>query len=363
MSFDNVLLIHEEYIDKKTKRPKMCSSQDVYDKNLLLNVPIEILDVYSNFMDLKSNVMLKSVCKRTYEKHRVKRSELNTLTRMFSSMSSMIKDLYDAFGSIEGQNRLLAGILRRLIYRSVSNMFFQYDVSYVSSRTLEEYSNIMQLTMETFDDERLSVVDFNNILEDIQFEFRGFQIVNITKERRELLDKVKSIIRSYYFSHDFTIYTYTTFGNIFLECQCDKENMMVDIHERLDNEIFGWSFIVDTLRALNTNNPEHVISKKMAMNNVQIDKNMICWKKENPNGVLVLSEIVHKLIDCSSIYKGSDDNIVEVWNDTLDFNWLLQDVVKDLLSSGMYTFKLQNIMNSVQDDFYECTIDALMILL
>lgn len=367
MSFHNILLFQEECIHNNTKMAKMYSSQDDNSNktpNLLLDVPIEILQIYSSFLDLKSNIMFNTVCKRTRDKMSIARSELKALFNMFSSISYMIMDLYDVFGTIESQSRLLAGILRRLIYTSVSNnMHFHNEVSYVYTKTLEEYRDIMRLTMEIMDDDNLSVLDFNNLLEDIQFEFRGFQIVNITKQRREQLDKMKSIIRNHYFSHDFTIYTYTTFGNMYIELQCDKNNIMVDIHERLDDEIFSWSFLTDTLRAFNVNNPEHEIIQKMKENNIEIRNNMVSWNKTNNKGVSIFTEIVKLLIDCSSIYKGSDDNIVEIWNDTVDNNWLLKDVVNDVLSNGMYSFMLKNMTNSVQDDFYDFDIHEAIVLL
>lgn len=364
MSFDNTLLIKEECIHRMSKKAKMCSSQsDNVSNNLLLDVPIEILQVYSNFLDLKSNIMFNKVCKRTYDKENIARSEFNALFKMFNSIKHMINDLYNIFGTMQGQNELLADILRRLIYTSVSNsMPFQNEVSYVTARTLDEYRRIMRLTMEIMGDD-FSVMDFNNLLEDIQFEFRGFQIINITNQRRDQLNKIKSLIREQYFSNDFTVYTYTTFGNMFLEFQLNKDNLMIDIHERLDDEIFSWSFLIDTVRDFNLNNPEHEILQKMKDNNIEIKDTMLSWKKQNTHGVYVFTEIVKKLINCSSIYKGSDDNIVEIWNETVDNNYIFKDVVNDVLNSGMYSCMLRNITNSIKDEFYDYNIDEVIMLL
>lgn len=367
MSVCNILLIHEECIHKETKKARMSSSQDEDSSssfNLLLDVPVEILQVYSSFLDLKSTIMFNQVCSRSRDKKGVIQCEFDSLLKMFSSVSNMIKDLYDVFGTIESQNRLLAGMLRRLIYTSVSNdMSFGNEVTYAFSKTLEEYQNIMRLTMETMDDDHLSVLDFNNLLEDVQFEFRGFQIVNITEKRREQLDTMKSIVRGHYFSHEFTVYTYTTFGNIFLEFQCDKDNIMVDVHERLDDEIFSWSFLTDMLRDFNLNSPDNEILKKMRDNNIQITNNMISWNKNSHNGINVFTEIVKFLVDCSSMYKGSDDNMVEIWNDTLEVRWLLKDTVNNILNDGMYSPMLRNITNSIQDEFYDYNIDEALQLL
>lgn len=364
MSFHNTLLTKEECIHRMSKQTKMCSSESENScKNLLMDVPIEILQVYSKFLDLKSSVMFNKVCKRTYDKANIKKSEFNTLLKMFSSVSYMIKDLYDLFGTIESQNKLLAGILRRLIYTSMfNNMYFQNDISYVTAKTLDEYHEILRLTMESMD-YNLSMFEFNNLLEDVQFEFRGYSILNLTKQKREQLEKLKSIIREHYFSHDFTIYTYTTFGNVFIEFQCNKDNIMVDIHERLNDEIFSWSFLTDTLKAYNDSNSDNDIFNMMKDNEMEIVDNMISWKKGNTKGIYVFTEIVKLLIDCSSIYKGSDDNIVEVWNDTIDTNWLLKEVTDDILSSGLYQMILKNITNSVQDDFYSYDIYEAMLIL
>lgn len=330
-------------IYEKDKRQKMCPS------NLLLDVPQEILQIYSSFLDLKSNVMFNAACRRSSDKETVSKSEYNTLSRMFSSISYMINDLYNIFGTEQGQNKLLANMLRRIIYISVSDIPSPSEVPYVTTRSLAEYHNLMTLTMETMD---ISGFDFNNLMEDIQFECRGFKILNITKERREKLDKIKEVIHKHYFSEKFTIYTYSTFGNIFVELQCNEEKVMIDIHERLEDDIFSWSFIADTLKDFIINSPEHDIVKKIKENNIEITNNMITWNKANNYAPFVISEIVNELMDCSNLFKGSDDNLVEVWNDTIEVNWLLKNVVTEILSNGVYSLVLRNITNSVQDEFH-----------
>ena len=280
---------------------------------------------------------------------------------MFSSISCMINDLYDIFGTVNGQYKLLANMLRRMIYISVSDVPNDSELPYVSARTLNEYNKLMRLAMETLD---ISGFEFNNILEDIQFEFRGFEIVNICKERRELLDKVKNIIHEHYFSQDFTVYTYTTFGNLFLEFQCDKDKIMIDIHERLTDELFSWSFLTDVLKSFIFDNPNHELVSMMKNNDIEIRNNMITWNKGNYKSIYVIAEILNELQDCSKIFKGSDDNIVEIWNDTTEVNWVLKDVVQEILKNGMYSFILGNITNSVQNDFYPYfDIDEQLLLL
>jgi hypothetical protein len=345
---------YEEYIVcKDTKKQKMCSS------NLLLDVPQEILQVYSKFLDLKSNVMFNAACTRSSDNITIKASECNTLYNMFGSISFMIKGLYDIFGTIQGQNKLLANMLRRMIYISVSDIPYPNEVPYVSARTLSEYHKLMLITMETMD---ISSFDFNNILEDIQFECRGFEILNISEERRKQLNKVTEIIHKLYFSNDFTIYTYTKFGNIYLELQCDKEKVMIDIHERLEDDIFTWSFFADKLKDFVINNPEHDMVKKMKENNIEITNNLVSWNKDNTYAPFVISQLLNELMDCSNIFKGSDDNFVEVWNDTIEVNWLLKDVVSEILSNGMYSHILVNITNSVQNEFHTQDDEQILLL-
>ena len=78
----------------------------------------------------------------------------------------------------------------------------------------------------------------------------------------------------------------------------------------------------------------------MKQNNIEITNSMITWDKGNLIAPYIISELVNELTDCSSIFKGSDDNIVEVWNDTIDVNWLLKDIVTQILNNGFYTFIL-----------------------
>lgn len=350
--------IYEGYISNDAKKLRMYSSEK---KNLLLDVPEELLQIYSSFLDLKSNVMFNKVCKRTRNKDTIVKSRHSTLSRMFSSITYMVNDLYNIFGTVQGQHKLLANMLRRIIYVSVSDTPSDNELPYVSARTLNEYNKLMRLAMEATD---ISGFDFNNILEDIQFEFRGFEIVNIPKERRDLLNQVKDIIHKHYFSQAFTIYTYTTFGSMFLEFQCDSDKVMVDIHERQADDIFSWSFLTDVLRNFMINNPDHSLVTKIQKNNIQVTDNMITWNKNNSNAISVISEIVNELHECSKIFKGSDDNIVEIWNDTIEVNWLLKDVVNEILKHGMYSFLLSNITNVVNNDFYVYSdIDEQLLLL
>lgn len=349
---------YEEYIMRDAKRLKMYSSQN---NSLLLDVPQEILQIYSRFLDLKSTVMFHTACKRTYNKKTITQSKHNTVSRMLSSISYMMNELYDIFGTVNGQYKLLANMLRKIIYVSVSDLPNTNECQYVSSRTLNEYNKLIRLAMDTLD---ISELDFNSILEDIQFEYRGFEIVNICKERRDLLNKVKDIIHKHYFSHEFTVYTYTTFGNIFLEFQCDKDKIMIDVHERLTDDVFSWSFLTDVLKSFMVNNPNHELVIKMKNSGIEIKDNMITSNKGDYNAIHVIAEIINELQDCSSIFKGSDDNIVEIWNDTIEVNWVLKDVVREILKNGMYSFMLRNITNAVQDDFYPyLDIDEQLLLL
>lgn len=344
------------------KKQKMSSSssditfneEDIIEsKNLLLDVPDEIVEIYSSFLDLKSNAMFNCACKKGCDKKSLRRSELFALSKMFVSIVDMVTNIHDIFGTLDGQKKLLSNMLRRLIYTSVSDIPTDADQSYASSKTLTEYKRIMEIVVEEMD---ISLFNFNNLLEDSQFEYRGYEIINIVKEKREELDNFKNIISNRYFSNEFTIHTYSTFGNMFLELQCDDDHVMIDIHEKKDINAFNWTFLTDVIKQFVFYNPEHKLIYEMKNSTIEINDNMIYWNKDNQNAPYVIVELIHELLDCSSIYKGSDDTIVEVWNDSVEINWLLGDVVNEVQNSGMYSNMLRDITNDIQDEYNACML-------
>lgn len=332
------------------KKLRMSSLHDIDEtsNNLILDVPQELLQVYSKFLDLKSNVMFNAVCRKTRDKKVLKQSELNTIFIMFGKIANMIQELHNIFGTTEGQNKLLANILRRLIYVSVSDIPSETEGSFPTSKTLMEYKNIMLTTMEKMD---ISMSAFNNLLEDAQFEFRGFRIIDLQEESRMMLNSIKSILSEIYFSQKFTIHTYTTFGNMFLEFMCDDENLMLDIHERLDDDIWSWSFLTDILKQFMIDNPTNPLVKELRKHNVIVSDSMITWKKNNHEVLYILTQLIYSLIDCSKIYMGSDSDLVDIWNETSDNNWLLKTVIDEVRECGMYTQVLEDITNSVQNGY------------
>lgn len=332
---------------KCTSRKKQTMSSKE-KTNLILDVPLEILRNYSQCLDLKSNIMFNLVCKRTCDKQSMKLSEFNTVLRMFTSITNMIKNLQSTFRTQESQNKLLAVMLRRLIYTSVSDVVSQTEVSYISSRTWAEYTRLMNILVEELD---ISVMDFNNILEDAQFEFRGFSIINLSKEQREKLDKAKIILRNQYFSKDFTVHTCSTFGNMYLEFQCNDKYISIDIHEKLEDDMFTWIFLTDSVRNMMRDKPTNPLILKLQSQNVDISDSMISWDKNNENALYVLTELVHSTMDCSSMFKGTDDNLLEVWNDTVEVNWLLREMVDEVQVCGMYSSIFRDVTSCVQDAY------------
>lgn len=337
------------------KKHKMSSSQNtkkedltVRTNNLILDVPQEILQLYTYFLDLKSNVMFNCVCRKTNDKRTIKTNEYNTLSHMFGLITNLIGNLQNVFSTQEGQDKLLAVMLRRLIYTSVSDISSQTEVPYVTTRTFAEYTRLMTTITEKMD---ISVLDFNNLLEDAQFEFRGFSIINITDDRRNKINEIKSIIRDQYFSKEFTIHTCTTFGDMYVEFQCNNNNFTIDVHERLDDDLFTWMFLTDSVRSMISNGCVHPILSKLKSQNIQVSDSMISWQRNNYDNLYLLSDLVHDIMDCSSIFKGCDDNILEVWNDTMEVNWLLRETVKEVQVCGMYLEMLKDITNAVQDKF------------
>jgi hypothetical protein len=346
-------LSRQTYGVESRKKSRMSSNQQqsVEDdcKNLITNVPIEILKLYTNFLDLKSNVMFAKVFTTAHDRNIIARCETNALFRMLFGVTQLTQNLYDMIGTVKGQQALLASVLRKLIYVSVSDMPMNAESLLASHNTLIEYKALQDIAMDEMD---ISSYEFNNLLENAQFEFRGFTIFNVPNEHRERLDIMKNIIHNRYFSQPVTIHTYTTFDDIFIELDCEKDNILFDIHHQHSSEGRDWMFLLDAITDWTENNGSHDLAKQFKHEKIEIKNNMLCFNTAKVyNNLDIVVKLMHKLLPYQKLFKGSNDVRLEIWNDTLEVNWVLSDVIKDIQNSGMYISMLEDITNGVQDEY------------
>lgn len=318
-------------------------TKECNDNNLILDVPQEIVKRYAHNLDLKSLVMFHRACKTTYDEELLRRKEETSLQRMLDGIVGVCRDILNIVSTPQGQNRLLANILRKLIYVSVSDVTPNTNNIIATTQTLSEYNAILDVVTNELD---ISVYIFNELLEDAQFEFRGFNIINISKERRDDLDRVKDIIREWYFSKPFTVHTYCSFGTTCVELDCNREVAMFDVHRNMDEESQDMMFLMDAINQFKTEQHDDKDDVKLLNDldkHVKLVQYMYHWDMDNNESTQAMSRVMRRLMDCHPFFKGSTEIHLEVWNDLLDDNWVLANVVDDMLTNGMYGFILKDI--------------------
>jgi hypothetical protein len=272
---------------------------------------------------------------------------------MFNNIIRLTQRVHQVVATANGQNKLLANILRKLIYMSVSDLAMHTDNALASSHTLTEYNTLLNIVTEEMD---IGIHAFNNLLEDAQFEFRGFDIINIPPEKRTELDTFKSIIRNRYFDKTYTIHTYCTFGNCFLEIDFEGDTVMFDIHKQLSEEKFNWMFLVDKINEFVESESdcgdEQSVTQEMSQAAIVFHNNMMSWKICNrASGAMIMAKLVSRLMPYKDFFKGANDTKLEIWNDTMEGNWVLSDVINDVQGYEMYSGQLSHIACDVMDEF------------
>jgi hypothetical protein len=330
------------------------TSVEYDNNNLILGVPSEVVKCYAQYLDLKSLVMFHCASKTSCDRQYLRYSEERAIQRMLDGIVGVCKDILNIVSSREGQNRMLANILRKLIYVSVSDVTPHTNNSIATTQTLTEYNAILDHITNEMD---ISMYTFNELLEDAQFEFRGFNIINITKERRDDLDKVKSMIQEWYFSKPFTVHTYSTFGTTCVELDCNKEVAMFDVHRHMNEEAEAQDmmFLMDAITHL-TNGEDGVLPDDVKLieemnKHVKLVQYMYHWDMDNKQSTNVMSRMIMRLMDCHPFFEGSTEICLEVWNDILDDNWVLASVIDELLTNGMYGFILKDVTDDCKREF------------
>ena len=328
------------------------ANKDCDNSNLILGVPIEVVKCYAQYLDLQSLVMFNTASKTSCDRQYLRYREERAIQKMLDGIVGVCKDILNIVSTREGQSRLLANILRKLIYVSVSDVTPHTNDSIATTKTLAEYNAIMELITNELE---ISMYTFNELLEDAQFEFRGFNIINITKARRDDLDKVKSMIREWYFSKPFTVHTYSTFGTTCVELDCNKEVAMFDVHRHMNEETQDMMFLMDAITHFINGNDGLLLDDVKLIEemdkHVKLVQYMYHWDMDNKQSTKVMSRMMMRLMDCHSFFEGSTEICVEVWNDILDDNWVLSSVIDDVLTNGMYGFILKDITDDCKREF------------
>ena len=310
--------------------------------NLITDMPIEIVKKYTTYLDLKSLVMFNCVCKLTNDADMLRQRQIQELEGMVNGIINLSKEVLNCVTTEEGQNRLLANILRKLIFTSMSDPTSVTNQSLASSQALTEYNSLYEMVIEEVD---TSVNTFNELLEDAQFEFRGFSIINIPPSRRDNLNKVKEVIRQRYFSKPFTVHTYCTFDETCMELNSNITTAMFDIHRHTyEDDLEGMMFLYNKVSAFVSNNKYNTLVQSFE-ESVRMVESMFHWDIHDVHAVAKMTTMMMFLMDCQPFYNGSTDVCIEVWNDVAEENWIFSHVINEVVH-GMYPMVLKDITDN-----------------
>jgi len=321
--------------------------------NLLIDVPKQVLYNYAQHLDAKSCAMLMTACSHTRdtvgglpkEKHNEMIGELVCKT------VELLVRIHNVITTTTSRDRLLANLLRKLIFVSASDVVNAEGTSAIAfDKCIWEHHRLFSYFRDLLD---ISWMQFNNLLEDAQFEFRGFDIITLNEEDRRLLDTFKHHIQQIYFDKPFTIHSYFIKDTLSMEIDYDGKHICFDIHEesREGNHRY-WSYLYDKVNDWLSDDmtPLHHLFHKSKFS---ICNEMMCWDPkvtERNNVSNTIGRLLPMLMpDTSMFLRGTKNITLEVWNDTMETNWVLTDVIHEMLNVNDYKIHLINISHEVED--------------
>ena len=323
--------------------------------NLLLDVPNEVMKLYFNHLDFKSTVMLSCTCLTTHDKSKIFVKEDEYFMRLINDTVALVKNVYSTVTSIEGKTKLLASMLRKLIYTSVTDLNDNIiDDSHASRMCKVEYDSLFQVVAQTL---HVNIHTFNNMLEDAQVEYRGLTIIGLYPHRRAELDEFKRIVESRYFSNPFSIHTYISYKNIFIELNFDGENATYDIHIQDDDESVEWMFFQDRVEEWAVKQSQYDQSNqdplyKDYLQSIIDNEDVLSFKVQDTKAPSVIAKLIRKVIDYKPMFKGTHKAKLEFWNEEVQNNWLLGNEIDSWCEAESFSSTLSDMTFTTEDEFF-----------
>lgn len=323
--------------------------------NLLKDVPKQVVYNYAQHLDARSCAMFMTACSLTRDTVGVlpKDKHNEMIGELVCKTVELLVSIHDVVTTKASRDRLLANILRKLIFVSASDVVNAQGTSAIAfDKCIWEHHRLFSYFRDLLD---ITWMQFNNLLEDAQFEFRGFDIITLSEEDRHLLDTFKQHIQQIYFSKPFTIHSYFIKDTLSMEIDYDGKHVCLDMHkETTEGNHRYWSYLYDKVNAWLSDDltPLHHCWHK---SNFTICNEMVCW---NPKVTARSSvcDMMGRLLpllmpDTSMFLRGTKDVTLEVWNDTMETNWVLTDVIHEMLNVNDYRIHLINISYEVEDTY------------
>lgn len=331
--------------------------------NLILDVPHEILSEYMRHMDVKTTLMFLATCKRTQSLD-IQVTPKPSVAKKIEGLGNIISDYVDVVKSMHAtlmservRDEMMANILRKLIYTSVS-----HGSHYINGGSIiafdqcrAEYERLFLYFVEQMD---MSKASFNNILEDAQFEFRGFSIINISDARRQELDMFKDLLKGWYFHGDYTAQANIQYNDTCMEIYADGEMIVFDVHRHAttdsdDGDVGGLVFFQDLVEEWMNWTDRDRLRDAFDQTDIQIEHNRLQWPMNDTKAPRVVAELIIRLMPDPMFYTGGEVFNTEVWNSIMEDNWLLHEVVNETMTSYRFNDTLCIASLQIMDDFVD----------
>ena len=335
--------------------------------NLILDVPREILGEYMRHMDVKTTIMYLAVCKKTQSldiqgatpKPSVVK-KIDGLTKIIGDYMNVVKSMHATLMSESIRDSMMANILRKIIYISVSHgtRFINAGSIVAFDQCRAEYERLYLYFVEQMD---INKATFNNMLEDAQFEYRGFTIINISDVRRRELDTFKELLKDWYFHGEYTTQANIQYDDTCMEIYADGEMIVFDVHRHAvhnvvegDADITGeLIFFQDLVEEWRSSTDRDRLRNAFDLTNIKIEQNRLQWPMNDTQAPRVIAELLMRLMPDPMFYTGGDVFNTEVWNGIMEDNWLLHEVVNETMSSYRFDEALCSASSQIIDDFVD----------
>lgn len=330
----------------------------------------------SEFLDIKSCVMFSKACRRTRNscEELLKSNVYTAVSEVIRQVIDVAKTAHETVSNPETQKSLMADILRKIIFSSVTDEVNTNGTSSIAhTKCVAEYNLLLDYFTESMD---VTWKQFNILLEDAQFEFRGYNIIGMAEEHRIMLNEFKRRIHNIYFDENFTIHTYLSLTEVDMEINYDGKTFTFYLMSNYglsdtdsdsnDGDNGGNAhriqyFPSELHRRKNTDDVEiNDLLREIEKCDTLNDRDVISWKSDdatNKHMANLLSKLLLKVMpEVTTLLKGTTKTTLEFWNTAMDHNWLLGEVLNNLAYTRGYKAMLSNITFEHQDIFHLCSL-------
>jgi hypothetical protein len=282
---------------------------------LLLEVPTSVMKAYLEMLDVKSAAMLIASC-RQYANERifVKNKKIASMNKLLEDFIELAASTYKYMNSYATRYAMMSDILRKLIYTSVTiNHHTDESTMHGPQLCYQEYEDICT---EFCQEEELDLTwhKLNSLLENAQFEFRGFNIIGISPAERELLDTIKERLFARYFDSDMTVNIYTQMGDFYMDINVSNNEITVDIYRSHEDT---WQYLGEAA----------VSEEDLEGSNIIISNGTFVWNIEHESQCKYITSILEKYYPHNNILVGGDQATMSFYNSHTEDCFVLREVI------------------------------------